>query len=233
MFRREHSYPPMIRDQARDLRRAGFTYSEIITQLGGDIPQATLQGWVADIELTTEQRERIRQKEREGQARGSFLGGLWNRRQKQKRLQKAKDAALPIAKRLAQDREALMLMASALYVGEGAKGERSFSFGNSDPQVIRTWMALLRRNFEIDEGKFSCQLAISEAMNEEKLKHYWSSVTQVPISQFIRSSVDRRPNKKMREGYKGVCIVNYYSLTIRRFLDALAQGVIEELGVNE
>jgi hypothetical protein len=232
MFRRERSYPQSTRERARELRRAGFTYTEIIEQLGGDIPQPTLQGWVKDIELTTEQRARIKQKEVDSARKAQPLGALWNHLQKQKRLEEAKVQATPIVKRLSQDGDALRLMAAALYVGEGAKADDQFSFANSDPQVIRAWMALLRRNFEIDESKFRCQLAISLGMDEESLKQYWSDVTGIPLSQFIASSLKRTPGVKRREGYRGVCIVHYYSLTIRRFLDALAQGVIDEL-INE
>ncbi len=229
MFRRERSYPRETRERARELRRAGLTYSEIIAELGGEIPQPTLQGWVKNIQLTADQRTRIKQKEREGSARGQPLRALWNRLQKQKRLEDAKEQALPIAKRLAQDRDALTLMAAALYIGEGAKAEDAFSFGNSDAEVIRTWMALLRRDFAIDESKFRCQLTISEGMDEGILRRYWSGVTGIPTEQFIRGTVDRRPSKRQRQGYKGVCVVHYYSLSIRRFLDALAKGVIDEL----
>jgi hypothetical protein len=231
-----HNYlphSPEIREQARELRRAGLTYPEIVTELGQKVAQGTLSGWLSDIELTAEQKARIKQLEIEGSARGRPTGSQWNREQKQKRLQIAKEQAAPIVERLTQNNEALMLMAAALYIGEGSKREDHFSFGNSDPQVIRTWMALLRRNFEIDERKFTGQLAISEGMDDEDLKQYWSEVTKIPLSQFIKSSIDRRPNKKKREGYKGVCKIHYYSLAIRRFLDALGQGVMDELSGEE
>jgi hypothetical protein len=227
--RRQYPHSPEIRERARELRRAGLTYPEIIAELGGQVAQGTLSSWVSDIELTTEQKARIKQKELEGSAKGRPFAILWNRSQKQNRLQNAKDQALPIAKKLAEDRHALQLMAAALYVGEGAKGESAFSFGNSDPQVIRTWMALLRRNFEIDESKFRCQLTISVGMDEVGLKQYWSDITGIPLKQFIRGTIDKRDRKKQREGYKGVCVVHYYSLELRRYLDALAQGVIDEI----
>jgi hypothetical protein len=232
MFRNKQSYPKELRERARELRRAGLTYSEIIAELGGNIPKPTLQGWVADIRLTTEQQDHIGEKRRRASLGSWHLLGEWNRDQKCKRLQAAKNAAMPIAKQLAQDRGALMLMASALYMGEGSKSEDSFSFGNSDPRIVRTWMALLRRNFDIDESKFACQLAISEGMDEQELRQYWSDVTGIPFNQFIRTSVRHKPSEKKREGYKGVCIVHYYSLVVRRLLDALADGVIGELIQN-
>ncbi len=70
-------------------------------------------------------------------------------------------------------------------------------------------------------------------MDEEGLKRYWSDVTGISLNQFIRGSIKKNPGGKKREGYKGVCIVHYYSLAVRRFLDALATGVIDELLENE
>lgn len=233
MFRRTRTYPTELRERARQLRRAGFTYTEIIQTLGDDIPQPTIQSWVKDIVLTTEQQTRIKQKEVESARKAQPLGALWNRLQKQKRIQDAHDQAEPHTKRLSQDREALQLMAAALYIGEGAKGENQFSFANSDPQVIRTWITLLRRNFEIDESKFVCRLAISVGMNDAELMQYWSDITRIPLGQFTKSSIKKNPGKVRREGYKGVCIVAYHSSAIRRYLDALAQGVVRELLQDE
>jgi len=52
-----------------------------------------------------------------------------------------------------------MLMASALYMGEGAKSEKHFSLGNSDPRIIQVWLAILRGTLGIAESKLRCQLA--------------------------------------------------------------------------
>ncbi|MBI4670481.1 MAG: hypothetical protein HY741_02270 [Chloroflexi bacterium] len=226
---RQSPHPPETRERARELRRAGLTYPEIVAELGHEVAQGTLSGWLSDIELTTEQKARIKQKEVEGSAKGRPFAVLWNRKQKENRLQEAREQASPHAKRLAQDREALQLMAAALYIGEGAKAGDHFAFCNSDTQVIRTWMALLRRNFDIDEEKFRCQLTISSGMDEQGLKQFWSDVTGIPLNKFIRSTIDKRESKKPRDGYKGVCVVYYHSLAIRRYLDALAQGVIDEI----
>ncbi len=229
MFRRTRSYPPEIRERARELRRAGFTYPEIIAELGGDIPQPTLQGWVKDVQLTTEQKARIKQLELEGSERGRPFGAFWNRKQKQIRLQEARDRAEPHAKRLSVDREALHLMAASLYIGEGAKRDDHLAFSNSDPQVIKTWMALLWRNFEIDESKFACQLMLSVGMPEQELKEFWSDVTGVPLKRFHKSSIKKNPGTIRREDYKGVCMVRYYSADIRRYLDALAKGMMNDI----
>lgn len=232
--RKKRSYDNRIRERARELRRAGMTYSEISEALGVDLPKSTLNNWVSDVLLTPEQQQRIIEKDREAAARGR-QGGRWggaagfNREMKRRRIEAARQKAIPIVRELARDHNALMLMASALYMGEGAKADDQFWIGNSDPQIIRAWLAILRKTFRIDESKFRCQLAISLGMDEEALKVYWSSVTVIPLSQFIKSSVKKVSGSRKREGYKGVCMIIYHSLEVRRLLDAIGYGIIEEL----
>ncbi len=227
-------YEDGLRERARELRHEGLTYSEICEALGVDIPKSTLNHWVSDVLLTPEEQQRIIEKDREAAARGRH-SGLWggaagfNKEMKRRRIEAAREDAAPIVEKLAGNRDALMLMASALYMGEGTKAEDQFSIGNSDPQIIRAWLAILREVFDIDESKFRCQLTISEGMDETALKEYWSEVTGVPHSQFIKVSVRKESGGKKRDGYKGVCIVHYYSLEVRRLLDAIGQGVIDDL----
>lgn len=230
----KRNYENDLRERARELRRKGLTYTEICESLGVEIPKSTLNHWVSDVLLSPEQLKRIEEKEQEGAARGRE-SGLWgggagfNKEMKRRRIEAAREQAQPIIERLADNKDALMLMASALYMGEGAKGDGQFSIGNSDPQIIQAWVALLRQLFDVDESKLRCQLAISEGMDEEGLTQYWSEVTGIPTSQFIKGSVRKESGGRKREGYKGVCIVHYYSLEVKRLLDAIGQGVIDEL----
>ena len=232
--RRKRDYEDSLRERARGLRRTGLTYSEIREALGVDLPKSTLSNWVSDILLTPEQEERIVEKDHEAARRGR-ASGLWggaagfNKEMKRRRMEAAQEQAAPIAARLAQNREALMLMASALYMGEGAKADGAFGFANSDPRILQAWLAVLRNTFDIDESKFRCQLMITEGMDEELLKGYWSEVTGIPTSQFMKGSVRKDSGGRKREGYKGVCLVHYFSVEVRRMLDAIGQGVIDEL----
>ncbi len=76
MGRRQRNYADNLRERARELRRAGKTYSEICAELGVDIPKSTLHHWVRDVLLTPEQQQRITEKDREAAARGRS-SGLW------------------------------------------------------------------------------------------------------------------------------------------------------------
>jgi transposase-like protein len=57
---RGQSYPEELREEARRLRREGYSLNEIAARLGP--PKNTLTLWVRGIELTPEQRQpRLRQ----------------------------------------------------------------------------------------------------------------------------------------------------------------------------
>lgn len=229
MGRRQRTYSPKIREQARHLRQQGLTYSEIIAELGGDIPKTTIQYWVRDIKLTTAQKARIKQKELEAQAEGRLKAAEWHREQKRKRLQAAEDWAAPIAKQVSQERNALMLMAAALWLGDGSKEDGILEFSNSNPQIISGWLSILRTHFEIDEGKLACQILINQDMPEQEYKEFWSTLTQIPLDRFHKSSIDKRISRIKREGYKGVCKVRYYSAELRRRIGALGWQVLDTL----
>lgn len=234
MRKQKRQYDPGLREQARKLRQIGLSYSEIRESLGLEIPKSTLSNWVADVWLEVEQHQRLAQKEKEGAKRGQ-TGGLWggaagwNKEQKRRRLESIRLQAEPIVEKLAASHEPLMLMASALYMGEGAKGTKYFSFGNSDPKIIQLWLAILRKTFTIDESRFRCQLALTEGMDENVLKIYWAEITHISLHQFIKTSFRKNSGGRKREGYRGVCIVYYHSMEVRRVLEAIGQGVANKL----
>lgn len=229
MKRPTRTYSPAMRDHARTLRQQGLTYREIIAELGGDIPKNTISCWVSDIQLTETQQARIKQIELDAQQVGHQLGAEWNREQKRQRIAAAEAWAGPIAERLAQNHDAILMMLAALWAGEGEKRDDVLSIVNSDPAIINAWVVGLRTVFEIDESKFRVQTAISLGMPDEELKLYWSAITHIPLNQFQKSSVDTRPKTVMREGYKGVCRVIYFSAEIRRRLGSLAYGVFDKI----
>ena len=230
----KRNYENDLRERARELRHAGKTYTEISESLGVEIPKSTLNHWVSDVLLTPEQQERIATKEQDGATRGRE-GGLWggaagfNKEMKRRRIEAAREQAKPIVERLAGNEDALMLMASALYMGEGAKSGDHFAISNSDPRIIQVWLAILREIFDIDERKFRCQIMITEGMDEETLKEYWSEITGISTQQFIKSGIRKDSGGLKRGGYKGVCVIYYHSLEVKRLLDAIGQGVIDEL----
>lgn len=217
-------YPEAMREEARRLRREGWSLGEISKKLGP--PKNTLTLWVRGIELTPAQQARIKEHELEVLTENQRLGGEYNRQARLSRIELQRKKAEAFLNSLDDIQRTNHIAAAILYLGEGAKSEGAFSLGNSNPQVVRYWMYLLRSSFDIDESKFSLQIMSRYDQDPTELAHFWSEVTSV--TKVLQGHVDTRtegkPTKRLE--YKGVCKVQYYDLSIRRYLDALAQGLM-------
>lgn len=221
---RGQKYPEAMRVEARRLRREGWSLGEIAKKLGP--PKNTLIGWVGGIELTPEQLERIAEKEKESLRLNQGLGGAYHRQARLDRIKLEQDKAEAFLNTLDDIHRVNHIAAAMLYLGEGAKGEGAFCFVNSNQQIIQYWMYLLRTSFEIDEAKFRLQIMTRFDQDGESLEQYWVEVTG--ITKYIKTYIDVRSKDKptLRRNYKGICKVHYYDLTIRRYLDALAHGLM-------
>jgi transposase-like protein len=217
-------YPEELREEARRLRREGYSLNEISAQLGP--PKNTLTLWVRGIELTPEQRQRLHEREIAATGRNRALAMMAHRQARLDRIDKAQKQAEALLETLDDWCHINQIAAAMLYLAEGAKAETAFAFGNSDPQIIRYWLYLLRTSFTLDEAKFRIQVMCRADQDEAELRQYWMDLTG--ITRCIKSHIDARTQGKAtkRAEYKGVCLVHYYDVSIRRYLDALAHGLM-------
>lgn len=217
-------YPEELREEARRLRREGWSLNEIAAKLGP--PKNTLTLWVRDIELSTAQRERLHEKEIEVIGRNRALAAAINRQARIDRIDKEKAKAEYLLNTLTETQHANHIAAAMLYLGEGVKGEGVFAFANSNPQIISYWLYLLRTGFVIDESKLRIQVMCRADQDDAELRQFWTELTG--IHRYVKSHVDARtlgiPTKRLT--YKGVCKVSYHDVSIRRYLDALAEGLM-------
>ena len=158
--------------------------------------------------------------------KNQHLAAEYHRQARRDRIQLERDKAEAFLNTLDDLHQVNHIAAAMLYLGEGAKSEGSFAFANSNPQVIRCWMYLLRTSFKIDESKFHLQIMSRFDQDEDELGQYWTKITGV--SHIHKGHVDARTEGKptLRTEYKGVCKVHYYDVSIRRYLDALAHGLM-------
>lgn len=221
---RGEKYPEEIREEARRLRREGWSLGEIAKRLGP--PKNTLTLWLRGIELSPEQRKQLYLREAEANGRNRALASDAHRKGRLKRIQQQQERAEAFLSGLENMHQINHIAAAMLYLGEGAKGEGVFSFGNSNPQVISYWLYLLRTSFAICESKFCLHIQHRYDQNGEELVKYWQELTD--IQRFMKCNIDKRTEGKptKRQQYKGVCTVIYYDISLRRYLDALAHGLI-------
>jgi len=79
-----------------------------------------------------------------------------------------------------------------LYWGEGnKKNTHAVRLGNTDPRLIRTFLAYLKEIWNIDEKKLRFGLQIFSDMNPESALNFWAKELGVPKSTFQKVIVTK------------------------------------------
>lgn len=219
--------PKSEKEQAISLRRQGKTYSEIKRALVSTISKGTLSYWFANVQLTPDQRRRIKEQN---------LRSLERSRLKALAVNKGKrDVYIAsIARRVKtfssvlKNRKIGKVILSILYITEGSRSEKgSITFGNSDPYIISLFLHLLRFCYSIDEQKLRCTVQCRADQSVPKLSSFWAKVTRISKERFCKPQVDTRtvgkPTKK--PNYQGVCRINYFSADLSHELRAIARTI--------
>ena len=184
------------------LRRRGYSYREISEQLS--VPRSTIRLWV-QAELVSEL----------GRQRLSNLIVLSQIKAKQVLLEKQKkykndlEIRCSVLKNKSKyTRDNLKLFLALMYWAEGSKTEKRLSFTNSDPEMISTYVKLLRASFNIKEEKISAVLHLHDYHNREEMINFWSKTIGIDKK---RISIYNKEHSGLRkkEEYKGCISVRY------------------------
>lgn len=134
------------REQARQLRQVqGLSLREIEMRLG--VSRSSVSAWVRDIMLTPEQHETLRQRNPayNGQRKGQEIRAA--RCRDTRRLYQDEGRAL------ARAGEPFHAAGCMLYWAEGLKNRNCARLSNSDPDVLRFFLAFLRTYFGVPDDR--------------------------------------------------------------------------------
>lgn len=207
------------RAAATELRKNGHSYNFIAPKVG--VSKSTLSAWLADIPYVPN-RETV---ERIGKARAA--SGKAKSRIKRESIELARTAARNELGRITK-RDVFML-GLGLYVGEGAKSDRSVCFVNSNPWVLNLIIRWLVEALGLSQKNLRLRIHLYPDCNEKESLRYWSRMTSIPLSQFQGTVVDRRTNKKAVESGKlpfGTAHLVVHSLGEKRFGVFLARKIL-------
>ena len=222
-------YSGRLKQKMRDLRAQGWSLGEMSKK--SKIPKNTLSGWVKDIRLTSKQKERIREKIVKAGAVGRPLAALAIRAKIEDWKEGIRGKVKHFKKMPFQNPEISKAMCGILYACEGAKypASRFLYFGNTDPGLISFFLTLLRRTYDINEKKLRFDVMHRWDQDDEKLKHYWSKITKIPISQCFKSRPDIRTKGKptLKRDYRGICRIIYYDTSLQFELQSIGETIIK------
>lgn len=200
--------------KAQQLRSQGLTYKEISSQLRLKIAKSTLSYWCKGIALPPGYSEKVRQINLQSLALNRVKALKVNKCNRETYLEGIKQKHLSLAAHLWHTKESMRIALALLYMTEGARSNKgALTFSNSDPRIIRLFLKLIRKTFDIDESKFRCTLQCRADQNTGRLRTFWSETTGIPLSNCYLPRIDPRtvgiPTKKV--DYRGVCRIDYLS----------------------
>lgn len=190
-----------LKDKAIEMRLNGYSFREISKAL--NLAKSTVGLWVGAEVLNNKAQERIRMLGVKGREKANKT----NREKKIKKISEI-DISCEVLKHKKYNKEDYKLFLALLYWGEGTKTGGRFSFINSDQEMIKVYLFLLRSAFVINEDKFRIRIHLHNYHNQEEMIAFWSGVTGVSKNQF---AIYNKPNTGInkRPGYKG-CLSIYY-----------------------
>ncbi|MFC1674629.1 hypothetical protein ACFL1K_01860 [Candidatus Omnitrophota bacterium] len=222
-------YSRRKKEKARHLRAHGWSLGEISLKIA--VPKNTISGWVKDIRLTLKQRKRIKEKELTCAALGRPLAAKCLKKKMETWKNGIRNEVKHFGQLSLQNPGIGKLICGLLYLCEGAKypSTRGLIFANSDPLIIRCFLRLLRRFFDIKEDKLRCRVMHRWDQDIKKLNKYWSNVTGIPLEQFFKTKPDKRTKGKptLRRDYKGICAIQYSNTSFQFQLQSIGEIIIK------
>lgn len=220
---------PNNKDRAILLRKQGMMYKEIAKTL--NMPKSTVYTWLSDINLTLEEKEKIRVNLHK--KRSEYSKHL-NKAREQKGIEldlSIQINALKIIKSSSRDRNNDIITLSMLFWGEGEKNISSgVRFINSDPVMIKTFLVLFRRSFALDESKFRIMLHVHGYHNIENEIKFWSQITGIPKSQFHKPYIKQNTGKQKKNDYHGTISVRYADYKLGKLLKMVYTTFSQNIG---
>ena len=205
------SWPESLKKKVIELRKEGASYGFISSQF--KVAKSTLHYWLSDIDYAE---EKVFQSRVNWVKHIQPMGALANH---QKRLDKLKTIEARTIKEIKENKnikKTKKALLSMLYWAEGAKGRRDMvTFANTDPQLTKLFISLLRDCFSLDESKFRVRMHLHNYHNEDSVKKYWSGLLNIPIVQFGKTYWKKGTNKIYRRNEAGICFVRYNSLAVK------------------
>ncbi|MGC5536334.1 hypothetical protein [Streptomyces sp. SR-10] len=214
-----------VREKARELRLQGMTYDQIQMELG--CSKSSISLWVRDL---PKPKPRFTEEERLARMQAG-LAAL--RTSQDRERQETKHVARESVGDLS-DRE-LFIAGVTLYWAEGMKDKpysrrESLLFINSDPNVIKLylrWLDLLG----VARERLHVRVSIHETAEVAEAESFWSELTGVPHSEFMKATPKKHTPKTNRkntgEAYRG-CLVIYVtkSAELYRRVEGAWYGIV-------
>lgn len=211
--------------QAKKLRSKGYSLNEISKKL--EISKSTASLWLSDFKLSPSALTRLEKRKLIGRVRSSAT----KKKKREEREMLIRKEVVSFVDSIEVTKSHLEMFCALLYWCEGTKNVNSgLAFANSDPKLAKSFLFFLRSSFNIDERRLRVGLHLHGYHSHKKQILFWSKVTSIPTSQFIKPYDKPNTGKRKRENYQGCASIRYYDSQLAKKVSFLAQELLKKYG---
>lgn len=221
-----------LREKARELRKRGKTYSEIMNTLDIKVPKSTMAFWCRGVQLPDSYWSKLDRINKYNYLKARKAAWSVNR-QKRERLLSELLRDNKVLKEKVKDNSVLKIILAILYLGEGAKwkSHRGLMLGSSEADIVNLYIRLLEKCYGIKNNQLKCRVSYRADQNLKVLEKFWSKTTGIPLNNFYKSKPDPRTVGKVtrNKDYKGVCVITCAGTHIQLELEAIPKIILSGL----
>lgn len=185
-----------LKTKAISLRKNGGGIKEIARIL--KVSPSTVSFWCRDMRLNLSQQVNL-SKRSARQSTASLLAYAEQVRTRRiAAVLKAQEQGSQLVSSLTE--RDITMVGIGLYWGEGYKrGSEEFGFTNSDPNMIRFYLAWLAVLFDVKKEDLIFRVSINQVYRsrERTILSFWSKLLKVPVTQFTKTSFIRAQSKSL------------------------------------
>lgn len=214
------------RSNAIALRKRGFSYTQILTQV--PVAKSTLSLWLRSVSLSKRQKYHLTKRRVEAALRGARA----KRIQRLARTEKIKKLAHDEIRKLVKD--PFWLAGLMLYWAEGTKQKdwepsKGVTFTNMDVEMLKLFQSWIKKY--LGDQKLVYEVYIHQTADIESAKRFWSKELSAKRSE-LRVYLKKHNSKRMRHNigvdYHGtIRIMITRSTDLNRKIAGWIEGVVE------
>lgn len=215
------------KEGAIKLRKRGKSIRDIENILG--IPRSTLSGWLRNVKLSKQQKERLHKKWLAALVRARLKASEVNKTERLERMEKIEKEVKQFISNIAFNKILGELVFAIFYLAEGSRTKGKVEIASTNPNVLISFLKLFRYLYLTEKSRFRCRLNLRMDQSEEAMKNYWSKALYIPKSQFIKTSFEQRSTTTTFKEYKGVCTVYYCDTNLQKRILTIGEEFLQKI----
>lgn len=212
------------KQRAIELRRKGYSYRDIMQEV--DAAKSSISLWLQRLPLTKDEKKHLKSRRNSNISQGRIKAGAALHA---KRLERDKVLFEETRIEFEQYKHTpLYFVGIALYWAEGAKRSSSFSFTNSDSDMVNVMLSWIERFWKIPRSSIKMRLFSHKPFAHEHCEEKWAKELNIPLSNFNKTIY--KPSGllvKKRPEYKGCLRVELGKTTNLRKMQFLQNMLLE------